>query len=122
MSSWKHCRSKERIALVVSQQPNVSVESQTDGSLLIRLEDMFVPENLRRTFGENELKNISRVRPLHKSLNGKQWTYLTVEIKEAAPYAVKQEGRNIYIDFNVSALPESKTRLCSIISRQQTAG
>jgi len=104
---------KERIALVVSRQPSVSVESQTDGSLLIKLEDMFVPENLRRTFGENELKNISRVMPLHKSLNGKQWTYLTVEIKEAAPYVVKQEGRNIYIDFNVSALPESKTRFAA---------
>ena len=76
---------------------------------LIKLEDMFVPENLRRTFGENELNNISRVMPLQQSLEGKQWTYLTVDIKEAAPYAVKQEGKNIYIDFNVSALPEKKT-------------
>jgi type IV pilus assembly protein PilQ len=100
---------KERIALVVSLQPLVSVGSQTDGSLLIKLEDMFVPGNLRRVFGENELNNISRVIPLQQSLEGKQWAYLTVEIKEAVPYAVKQEGRNIYIDFNVSALTEKKT-------------
>jgi type IV pilus assembly protein PilQ len=104
---------KERIALVVSLQPPVSVESQTDGSLLIKLEDMFVPENLRRSFGENTLNNISQVTPVQQSLEGKQWAYLTVKIKEAVPYAVKQEGKIVYIDFNVSALPEKKTNAVS---------
>ncbi|MGV8058309.1 MAG: secretin and TonB N-terminal domain-containing protein [Smithellaceae bacterium] len=100
---------KERIALIVSQQPIVSVESQTDGSLFVKLEDTFVPENLRRTFGENALNNITQVIPVQRSIEGKQWVYLTVNIKEAVPYAVKQEGKIIYIDFNVSALPENKT-------------
>ena len=101
---------KERIALVVSVQPAVSVGNQIDGNLLVKLENMFVPENLRHSFGENALNNISRVIPGQKSLEGKQWAYLTIEIKEAVPYAVKQEGKIIYIDFNVSALPEKKTR------------
>ena len=83
---------KERIALVVSQQPTVSMESQTDGSLLVKLEDMFVPENLRRSFGENALSNIARVTPVQQSREGKQWAYLTVNIKESVPYAVKQES------------------------------
>jgi type IV pilus assembly protein PilQ len=100
---------KERIILVVSLQPLVSVESQTDSRLLVKLEDIFVPENLRRAFGENELNNISRVTPAQQSIQGKQWTYLTIDVKEAVPYAIKQEGKNIYIDFNVSALPEKKT-------------
>ncbi len=100
---------KERIELVVSVQPAVSVESQTDGTLLVKLEDMFVPENLRRTFGENVLNNIAQVTPVQQSLEGKQWVYLTVNIKEAVPYAVKQEGKIIYIDFNVSTLSENKT-------------
>ena len=99
---------KERILLVVSMQPLVSVESQTNGRLLVKLEDIFVPENLRRTFGENELNNISHVTPVQQSIGGKQWTYLTIGIKEAVPYAIKQEGKSIYIDFNVSALPEKK--------------
>lgn len=102
---------KERISIVVSVQPTVSVGNQTDGSLLVKLENMFVPENLRRTFSENGLDNISRVVPSQQSLEGKQWAYLTVEIKEAVPYAVKQEGKIIYIDFNVSALPEKKARV-----------
>ncbi len=104
---------KERIALVVSQQPVVTIGNQTDGSLLIKLEDMFVPENLRRSFGENALNNIALVTPLQQSLEGKQWAYLTVNIKQVVPYAVKQEGKIIYIDFNVSVLPENKALVSS---------
>lgn len=99
---------KERILLVVSLQPTVSVESQTDSRLVVKLANMFVPENLRHAFGENELNNISRVTPMPQSIEGKQWAYLTINIKEAVPYAIKQEGKSIYIDFNVSSLPEKK--------------
>ncbi|NTW76366.1 MAG: hypothetical protein HGB33_01040 [Syntrophaceae bacterium] len=100
---------KERISLVVSEQPAVSVGNQTDGTLLVKLENMFVPDNLRHSFGENILNNIARVTTQQKSLEGKQWAYLTIQIKEAVPYAVRQEGKVIYIDFNVSNLPEKKT-------------
>jgi type IV pilus assembly protein PilQ len=100
---------KERISLVVSVQPSVNVESQTDGSLLVKLENMFVPENLRHTYSQKELNNISHVTPMQKSVEGKQWIYLTIDQKEAVPYAVKQEDKSIYIDFNVSVLPEKKT-------------
>jgi type IV pilus assembly protein PilQ len=95
--------------------------------LLVKLEHIFVPENLRRAFGENELSNISRVTPVQQSIARKQWAYLTIDIKEAVPYAIKQEGKNIYIDFNVSALPEKKSRVSkalpsgSVQSVNQTA-
>ena len=107
---------KERIALVVSAQPAISVGNQTDGNLLIKLENMYVPENLRRSFGENALSNISRVIPQQKLMDGKQWAYLTIDINEAVPYAVKQEGKIIYIDFNVSGLPEKKKRVVNASS------
>jgi len=99
---------KERIALVVSEQPAVSVGNQTDGTLLVKLENMFVPQNLRHNFGEDKLNNIVRVTTHQKTLEGKQWAYLTIDIKEAVPYAVRQEGKVIFIDFNVSNLLEKK--------------
>jgi len=107
---------KERIALVVSAQPVVSVGNHTDWKLLIKLENMYVPENLRRSFGENALSNVSRVIPQQKMVDGKQWAYLTIDINEAVPYAVKQEGKIIYIDFNVSGLPEKKKRVVNASS------
>lgn len=109
---------KERIKLIVSAQPTaINVESQTNGNLVFKLEDMLVPENLRHSFGENGLDNISRVAlPLQQSPEGKQSAYLSVNIKEIVPYVVKQEGKNIYIDFNVSDLPEKKKGVSTVSS------
>jgi len=107
--TWEKLSGKERIALVVSMQPMVSVDTQTDGSLIIKLADMFVPDNLRRPLGEKELNNITRITPSQQVVEGKQWTYLTIKLKETVPCAINQEGKNIYIDFNVSTLPEKKT-------------
>lgn len=100
---------KERIELVVSLQPVVTVDTQTNNILLVKLEDMFLPEGLRRVFSGTESGNIAHVTPAQQTMEGKQWIYLTVDLKQAVPFAIKQEGKNIYIDFNVSSLPARKT-------------
>jgi type IV pilus assembly protein PilQ len=99
---------KERISLVVSQQPAIKAEGQTNGSLLIKLEDTITAENLRRGLGEGQLNNILRVTPSQQKVNGKQWTNLMIDIRELVPYSIKQEGKNILIDFNVAGLAKTK--------------
>jgi len=99
---------KERISLVVSQQPAIKAEGQTNGSLLIRLEDTIAAENLRRSLGEGQLNNILRVTPSQQKVDGKQWTNLMIDIRELVPYSIKQEGNNILIDFNVAGLAGRK--------------
>lgn len=102
---------KERINLVVSQQPAINIESPTNGKLLVKLENMLAPENLRRPLGEGELNNIISVTPSQRLIEGKQWIYLTISIKELVPYAIKQEGQNVLIDFNVSSLVEKTPKI-----------
>ena len=46
---------KERIHLVVSQQPIINVSTQANGSLLVKLENMFAPDNLRGSLGEGSI-------------------------------------------------------------------
>jgi len=99
---------KERINLVVSQQPVINVSAQADGSLLVKLENMFAPDNLRGSLGEGSLANILRVQPMQQLLDGKQFIYLTIDLKENVPYAIRQEEKNIFIDFNISSLVEKK--------------
>lgn len=99
---------KERINLVVSQQPVINVSTQTDGSLLIKLENMFAPDSLRGSLGDGELVNVVRVQPRQQLFDGKQFIYLTVYLKENVPYAIRQEGKNIFIDFYISSLGEKK--------------
>ena len=64
---------KERIQLVVSQQPVIDVKSKINGSYLIKLENMSVPESLCRPLGEGELNNVISVTPSQQLIKGKQW-------------------------------------------------
>ena len=112
---------KERVHLVVSQQPVIDVTSKINGSFLIKLENMSVPENLCRPLGEGELNNIISVTPSQQFIKGKQWVYLTIDIKKIVPYAIRQEGQNLLIDFNVSGLVEKKTGASSKITAKEKA-
>lgn len=100
---------KERINLVVSRQPVINVSTSAEGSLVVKLEDMFAPENLRGPLGEGELLNVVRVQPKQQMLNGRQFIYLTIDLKKAVPYAIRQEGKNIFIDFNTVSLKDRKS-------------
>ncbi|MCE5210039.1 MAG: hypothetical protein LLG40_00590 [Deltaproteobacteria bacterium] len=99
---------KERIHLVVSKQPVIDVKNKINGSYLIKLEDMSVPDNLCRPLGEGELNNILSVVPSRQLINGKNWVYLNVFINKVVPYSIRQDGQNILIDFNVSGLDLKK--------------
>jgi len=110
---------KERIQLVVSQQPVIDVKSKINGSFLIKLENMVVPESLCRLLGEGELNNIISVTPSQQLIKGKQWVYLTIDIKKIVPYAIRQEGQNLFIDFNVSSLVKKKTSASAKITAKK---
>jgi type IV pilus assembly protein PilQ len=99
---------KERIHIVVSQQPVIDVKSKINGSYLIKMENMSVPESLCRPLGEGELNNIISVTPSQQLIKGKQWVYLNIDVKKIVPYAIRQEGQSLLIDFNVSSLVEKK--------------
>jgi type IV pilus assembly protein PilQ len=99
---------KERIQLVVSQQPIVDVKSKTSGSFLIKLENMTAPESLCHSLGEGELNNVISVTPSQQLIKGKQYVYLTIDIKKLVPYAIRQEGQNLFVDFNVSSIVKKR--------------
>jgi type IV pilus assembly protein PilQ len=99
---------KERIHLVVSKQSSVDIKSKVNGSYLIKLEDMQVPENLSHALGEGELNNIISVIPSQQVIEGKQWVYLNIAVNKIVPYSIRQEGTSVLIDFNVSSLEEKK--------------
>lgn len=97
---------KERITIAVSKLSGATVESQAGNVVLLKLENMFVPQDFRRPFGEGALRNITRVVPAQKVLEGRQWAYVTIDLKERVPHSVRQEGQNVLIDFNVAGLAE----------------
>jgi type IV pilus assembly protein PilQ len=101
---------KERITITVSRLSSSTVENQSGNALLVKLDNMVVPQDFRIPRGEGVLRNVLRVLPAQKVLDGKQWAYLTIDLKERVPHSVRQEGQNILIDFNVAALKEPANR------------
>lgn len=99
---------KERVHLVVSKQPVIDVKNKDNGSYLIKLADIDVPESLCRPLGEGELSNIISVVPSRQLIKGKNFVYLTIYPHEVVPYSIRQEGEDILIDFNVSDLEAKK--------------
>ena len=95
---------REKVILEVSQLPaNIPASLQGDNSLLIRLENLYLPNHLRETLRGN-LLNVIDVRAAQKTENGKPWVYLTIRLKENTPYSVVPEEKKIVVDFNISGL------------------
>ena len=95
---------RERVSLVVSQQPLIAPPSlQLDNSLLIRLENLFAPDNMREIRGVGQLLNVTGVQAQHQAAAGKQWVNLKINLKENVPYSIRQEGKIVVIDFNISS-------------------
>jgi type IV pilus assembly protein PilQ len=100
---------KERVTLAVSKQSGVTVENQPGNAVLVRMENLFVPESLRRPLSDAALANVVRVTPVQKTAEGRSWVVATIDLKQKVPYSVRQEGMNILIDFNVTSVAAAET-------------
>lgn len=95
---------KERVTLTVTKLSGVTVENQPGNAVLVRMENLFVPEGLRRPLSDAALSNIVRVTPVQKTADGRSWVLAQIDLKQKVPYSVRQEGMNVLIDFNVTSL------------------
>jgi type IV pilus secretin PilQ/predicted competence protein len=95
---------KERVILTVSKLSEVAVENQPGNAVVVRLENLFVPEGLRRSLEDPSLTNVVRVTPVQKTADGRSWVLATIDLRRKVPYSVRSEGMTILIDFNVTSL------------------
>ena len=101
-------KGKERVILIVSKQSGVSIDSIPGNGILVKMDNMFVPDELRKPTGEGKLSNVIRIVPVQKAADGAQRAMITIDLRERVPYSVSQQGQNVLIDFNVTSL-ESKS-------------
>jgi type IV pilus assembly protein PilQ len=106
--SFEKDRGKERISISVSKQPVLKIENQSNNSILIKLENMLLRENLLQPLGEGQMDNVTRVIPYQDSEAGKQLAIIKTEIKQRVPYSVNREGQIIHLDFNLANISPAK--------------
>ncbi|MBU2228568.1 MAG: hypothetical protein KJ936_13055 [Proteobacteria bacterium] len=95
---------KERVILTASKLSAVTVENQPGNAVLVRLEDLFVPEGLRRALRDTTLANVIQVTPIQRTAEGRSWVLAQIDLKQKVPYSVRQEGMKVLIDFNVTSV------------------
>ena len=99
-------KGKERVFLMLSRQSGALAEDQPGNIVLIKMDNLFVPQTLRRPMGEGALDNLIRVVPVQKVNDNNQQAVIRIELNKLVPYRIGQDGHNIVIDFNVASLPE----------------
>jgi type IV pilus assembly protein PilQ len=98
---------KERVILTVSKLSAFAAENPQGNAVVVRLENLFVPEGLRRSLEDPSLANVVRVTPVQKTGDGRSWVLATIELRQKVPYSVRSEGMNVLIDFNVASLAQA---------------
>jgi type IV pilus assembly protein PilQ len=119
--SVEKLKGKERVVLMLSRQSDATTEIKDGKLLLVKMDNVFVPQELRRVQGENVLDNLIRVVPAQRTVKGIPHTVVTLELHKMAPYSVHQERHNVIVDFNVAALPSAAIAVNQPISPQPAA-
>ena len=103
-------KGKERISLLLSEIPPFTVTRDSENVLLLKMEEMFIPEELRKTQGEGRLDNVHSVFTFQKTEGGGKLAVIKIDLKKMVPYRVgKDDSGIITIDFDVSSLPPTGT-------------
>jgi len=96
----------ERVRLTLSRQPVFAVEkrgseadNQSGRTFLVRMENVFVPQELRRSRGNDSLANVVRVTPVQKTDKGRFWAVAEIDLKQSAPFTVRKDGLDVVVDF-----------------------
>ncbi len=101
---------KERVTVAVSRQTGTSVESSSGNAVVLKMDNMYIPDHLRKPLGVGALANVLRVLPQQKTEKGGPSAHVKIEMEETVPYSVRQEGNAVIVDFNVSSLPGARKR------------
>ena len=102
--TFEKIKGKERVTIVTSKQSGVDIEALPGNAVLVKMTNMFVSNELRKSLGDGKLSNVINAVPAQKTTDGKQWTFVTINLRERVPYSISQTGQNVRIDFNVSSL------------------
>jgi type IV pilus assembly protein PilQ len=101
-------KGKECISILLSELPPFTITRDSENTLLVKLEKMFIPKDLRKRYGEGQFDNIKFVFPFQRIEAGKQLACIKIDVKKMVPYRVrKDESGIIAIDFDVSSLPST---------------
>lgn len=108
--TFEKLKGKERVVLMLSRQSGATAEDRGEKAIAVKIENLFIPQDLRRAMGEGSLDNLIRAVPAQLTAGGRPQALIGMEMNRRVPYSVRQDGHNVIIDFNVASLPARPAR------------
>ncbi len=103
--TFEKMKGKERVVLMLSRQSGAAAEDQGEKAIAVKIENLFIPEELRRPWEKGRWTISSGLCPPSGAAGGKPQALIVMELNRQVPYSVRQDGHNVVIDFNVASLP-----------------
>lgn len=102
---FEKLKGKERVVLMLSRQSGATAEDTGEKTIVLKLDNLFIPQDLRRAMGEGFLDNLIRATPVQQTAGGRPQALINMELNRRVPYSVRQDGHHLIIDFNVASVP-----------------
>ena len=98
---------KERITFVVSKLTGYNVARESAETLAVKLENVQVAPDKLKKLDDVTLRSVDRIVATHETIDGRTWAYFKINMREMAPYVVKDEANKVFVDIDVSALAQN---------------
>jgi len=103
---FERLEGKERITFVVSKLTGYNVARESAETLAVKLENVQVPPDKLKKLDDVTLRVVDRIVATQETVDGKTWAYFKINMREMAPYVVKDEADRVFVDIDVSALAQ----------------
>ena len=103
---FERLEGKERITFVVSKLTGYNVARESAETLAVKLENVQVAPDKLKKLDDVTLRVVDRIVATHETIDGRTWAYFKINMREMAPYVVKDEANKVVVDIDVSALAQ----------------
>jgi len=100
---------KERVIVSTSKLMGYTASRDSARTLVITLDKMYVPDDLKTKLPEGNLKVIEGVYSNQKKSGERPVTAVKIVLKDAVPHLVREEGNQLIIDVDTVNMPRSET-------------
>ncbi len=98
---------REKVLIATSKLSGYTASRESAKTLVITLDRMNVPEGLRKKMTQGDLKVIEGVSATQTKTGEKPATAIRIDLKEAVPHLVREEGNRLIVDIDTASVVQS---------------
>jgi len=100
---------KEKVIITTSKLMGYTASREAARTLVITLDKMYVPDDLKKKAADGNLKIVEGVYSTQAKSGDRPVTTVKIVLKDAVPHLVREEGSQLIVDVDAANMPRSFT-------------